>query len=388
MNMIMNHDDILGKLNPVCDDELSIASCSSFDELVDEVLDEAASAPPSITTFPRREMVTAAFPRQVSYVIPKVKNNELPYASLKRLDEQKLLPRQVSLSLEGMLRGTHVPKNNELPYAGLKRLAERKQNTAPFKKQKTEGKNITRILVDDEDNAVSAANHHQRPEQKQKKPKPKRDVRRWKSRPRPGRQEGDVKGSVSLLCVACCLSSVTVGEVQDLIMMDPEAIRRPIAVPGESYKYPLNMAIRNNANADVIRLLLEADPTVTSLPDGAEGQGSLQILLRQQRHRRDILPLVDSFLLAHPSCAQIQDSHGCVPLHTAVYHQAELDTVRHLNMVYPEALQIQDRRQQTPVALATQLHAVCSDAVATFLSESLLDMENEAYEMGDAPGII
>jgi hypothetical protein len=136
-------------------------------------------------------------------------------------------------------------------------------------------------------------------------------------------------------------------------------------------------SINNNANADVIRLLLAVDPTVTSLPDGAEGQGSLHILLRQQQrhHRADILPLVDSFLLAHPSCAQIQDSHGCVPLHTAVYYQAELDTVRHLNMV-------------TPVAIATQLHAVCSVTVATFLSESSLEMENEAYEKGDAPGII
>jgi hypothetical protein len=107
-------------------------------------------------------------------------------------------------------------------------------------------------------------------------------------------------------------SSITVmiarRELHDLLLVDPEAIRRPVPEPGEPYKYPLNLAIHYNATADVIRMLLEADPTVTSLPDGDENQGSLHILLRQQRNRNDMLPLVDSFLLAHPTCTQIQDS--------------------------------------------------------------------------------
>jgi hypothetical protein len=175
-------------------------------------------------------------------------------------------------------------------------------------------------------------------------------------------------------------SSITVmiarRELHDLLLVDPEAIRRPVPVPGEPYKYPLNLAIHYNATADVIRMLLEADPTVTSLPDGDENQGSLHILLRQQRNRHDMLPLVDSFLLAHPTCTQIQDSHGCVPLHTAVYHQAELDIIRHLVIIYPEALRIENRHQETPVALATQLGAVSLTSVATFLVESLLAMEN------------
>jgi hypothetical protein len=166
-------------------------------------------------------------------------------------------------------------------------------------------------------------------------------------------------------------------ELQDLLLVDPEAIRRPVTTPGElyPYKYPLNLAIHYNATADVIRLLLEADPTVTSLPDGDENQGSLHILIHRQRDHPDILPLVDSFLLAHPTCTQIQDSHGCVPLHTAVYHQAELDIIRHLVIIYLEALRIENHYEETPVAMATQLGAV-SLQVTNFLLESLLAMEN------------
>jgi hypothetical protein len=49
---------------------------------------------------------------------------------------------------------------------------------------------------------------------------------------------------------------------------------------------------------------------------------------------------------------------------------------------------MQNRQQQTPVDMATQLHFICSDTVATYLSESLLGMENEMGEMGDAPGML
>jgi hypothetical protein len=176
------------------------------------------------------------------------------------------------------------------------------------------------------------------------------------------------------------ISSITAiarSELQDLLRVDPEAIRRPVTLPGEPYKYPLNLAIHYNATADVIRLLLEADPTVTSLPDGDEKQGSLHILLHQQRNHPEILSLIDSFLLAHPTCTQIEDSHGCVPLHTAVYHQAELDIIRHLVIIYPEALRIENHHLETPVALATKLDAVSlTCAVSNFLLESLLAMEN------------
>jgi hypothetical protein len=355
MNMMSNmiHDDDLLSAS-VCSDELSIASCSSFDGLVNKVLDGAASTPPSsITTFKKGGMDASVLPRQVT-----------------------------NLNLEDILLMNRTAKRNEIPFAALKRLPERKKDARPIKKQRTEAEYLANFLAKHESDIFAASNQR---ENKQKNPK--QDLRRWKSRPRPPVQEADIKESTPRLHVSSCLSFVTAGEIQDLLLVDPKAIRRPVAMPDEPYKYPLNLAIHNNATADVIRMLLEADPTVTSLPDGVENQGSLHILLHQQRNRSDILPLVDSFLLAHPICAQIQDKNGCVPLHLAVYHQAELDTVRHLIMVYPEALQVQNRRQQTPVTMATQLHSICSDAIATYLSESLLEMENEIGEMGDAPGI-
>ena len=288
------------------------------------------------------------------------------------------LPRQVTnLSLEDILMMDARAKSKEMPCAALKRLAQQKQNAGPFKKQKTEAKTMTNSIVKDKTDTVT----------QNKGKKHEQDLRRWKARPRPVKA-CDAKGSMPHLHMSSCMSFVTVEEIQDLLLMDSEAIRRPVTMPDESYKYPLNLAIHNNATADVIRLLLEADPTVTSLPDGDENQGSLHILLRQQRYRNDILPLVDSFLLAHPICAQIQDNKRCLPLHTAVYHQAELDTVRHLVIIYPEALRIKNHNQETPVAMAMQLHAICSDTVATYLSESLLRIENEMDEMGDAPGVL
>jgi hypothetical protein len=333
-------------------DEFSIASCSSFDEFVEEVFDGAAFTPPSsalpssITTFEKGGMAATILPRQVT-----------------------------NLSLEDVLMMNATAKSKEIPYVALKRLAEQKRNVRPFKKQRTEAKNMTSFLVNDKTDACT--------QNKQKKPV--QDLRRWKSRPRPPIKDCDGKGSIPHLHISSCLSFITVGEIQDLLLVDPAAIRRPVTMTDERYKYPLNLAIHNNASADVIRLLLEADPTVTSLPDGDENQGSLHILLHQQHKRNDILPLVDSFLLAHPRCAQIQDKKKCVPLHTAVYHQAELDTIRHLVMVYPEAMQMQNRCQQTPVVMAIQLHAICSDTVATFLSESLLKIENEMGDLGDDP---
>jgi hypothetical protein len=345
-NMIHDNDEL----------SLALASCSSFDDLVDEVLDfpsvldRAASTPPSsITTFKMRGRAATVLPRQVT-----------------------------NLNLEDIVTTNARVKSEKMPYAALKRLAEQKKNAGPFKRQKTAAKNKTSSLVKD-GNDTSNQNKRKKHEQ---------DLRRWKSRPRPPVKVCDGKASLPHLHISSCLSFVTVEEIQDLLIMDPEAIRRPVTMPDEPFKYPLNLAIHNNATADVIRLLLEADPTVTSLPDGDENQGSLHIILRKQHNRNDILPLVDSFLLAHPICAQIQDNNRCVPLHTAVYHQAELDTVRHLVMVYPEALQMQSRRQQTPVDMAMQLHAICSDTVATYLSESLLGMENEMDEMGDAPGVL
>jgi hypothetical protein len=303
-NMILIPEELLCEIGPVCDDALSIASCSSFNEIVDEVLDGApACIPSSISIFAKREMVTAVLPRQVT-----------------------------DSSLEGSLKMANMAKKNELPYAALKRFAKQQQSARPFKKQKTEGKNTTIFLVNNET--------------------------------RPVIQESDAKGNASLLHIACCSSSVTVREAAALLMMDPEAIRRPVDTQGESYKYPLNLAIHHNATLDVILLLLKADPTITSLRDGVESQGSLHILLGRQHYRRDILSLVDYFILARPSCAQIQDSHGCVPLHTAVFHQAELDTIRHLVMSYPEALQIQNRRHQTPLALAME----CQCSLSTRIS--------------------
>ena len=39
------------------------------------------------------------------------------------------------------------------------------------------------------------------------------------------------------------ITAIARSELQDLLLLDPEAIRRPVTVPGEPYKYPLNLAI-------------------------------------------------------------------------------------------------------------------------------------------------
>lgn len=300
-------------------DDLSIASCSSFDQLVNEVLDgEDAATVPLLTTTSQttNPMEMINFP-----------TNSMP----RRITDQSLTSKidahQASCS------------NNDLPFESLKRFAASKQSERPATKQKTT----------------------------------KPDPRRWKSRPRPIQA---LDTGTTLLHQVCCQSSVTAAQVQEILKADPEAVRRRSAgMPTMEYQYPLNLAIANKASASVIRFLIRADASIASRTDGPACEGSLHILLRQRRS--DVLSLVGSVLLANPESAKVSDSRWCLPLHAAVLQQQmDLDTIRHLTTLFPEALHMRNRNHQTPIDVATHMHVTCSEDVSVYLWGAL-DCEPE-----------
>jgi hypothetical protein len=261
----------------------------------------------------------------------------------------------------------------ELPYESLGRFAAAKQNSnRPHKKQRTANNEAFSAVIAVSDDAAAP--------QKEKKKK-KQDPRRWKSRPKPitNTTSSEINNNSTdrntvqrhVLHSICCLSKVTVNQVHKVLQTDPEAIRRPVTVGGQLYQYPLNLAIHFQAESAVIQYLLTADPAVASLPDGPEREGSLHILLRQQRStEQEQLDLVDSILLSNPIAAQTISATGCLPLHTALFHQASFDTIRHLNMVYPEALAMRNRNRETPIDAACRNLSIVSDDVATYLWEA------------------
>jgi hypothetical protein len=218
------------------------------------------------------------------------------------------------------------------------------------------------------------------------------------------RKVSGTNGVVSRLHRLCCSKSATVSEVKAILAVDPEAIRRRVAVrtlkqaskdktthahghrhlQREPMTYPLNLAIHHKVSSDVILFLLGVDPTVCLRPDGRMLESSLHILLRI-RHRHDLFQLVDCFLKANPACAWTIDGRNQVPLHVTVAFGAELNIVRRLCTAFPQALQVRNRYGHTVMDMAAHRHLTCSPVVAEYLWQfTTLVQENETQKLDDS----
>jgi hypothetical protein len=218
------------------------------------------------------------------------------------------------------------------------------------------------------------------------------------------RRVSGTNGVVSRLHRLCCRKSATVSEVKAILALDPEAIRRRVAVrtikeasnhkttqahaprqlQREPLTLPLNLAIHHKVSSDVILFLLDVDPTVCLKPDGRMLESSLHILLRIG-HRHDLLQLVDSFLKANPACAWTIDGRNQVPLHVTVAFGAELNVVRRLCTAHPQALQVRNRNGHTVMDMAGYRHLTCSPVIAEYLWQfTTLVQENETQEFDDS----
>jgi hypothetical protein len=138
----------------------------------------------------------------------------------------------------------------------------------------------------------------------------------------------------------------------------------------EPYSYPLNLAIKARLDHAVLKKLLMAAPEVIRKPDGPQREFGLHILLK---NKPDDLATVDAMLLADPQCVTLLDRHLNTALHVACAKGAPLDIIRHLCILYPEALRMHNFHDMTPIQLAQRSH-VCSDKVSTFLLEKMARM--------------
>jgi hypothetical protein len=186
---------------------------------------------------------------------------------------------------------------------------------------------------------------------------------------------------------ACCKSNVSVEEIDTILRMDPLAASRamvvrsvktyynPILVKAEQrcvkeiYSYPLNIAIKNRVHRSVLDMLIEAAPSILSLKDGSAMETSPAILLKNA----GLVATLDKMMLANSMCATSCDRHMNTLLHVACTHGASLEIVRHLCIMYPEAMQMRNRHFKTPLELSQQRIASAADAVSTFLLERELE---------------
>jgi hypothetical protein len=194
----------------------------------------------------------------------------------------------------------------------------------------------------------------------------------------------------SLLHRACSSRNLSLESVQEILHVDPAAASRQhtLFTEGkvynylshhmetkkvrESYTYPLNMALEKDASAAVVQSLIEADKAVLTRKDGLEQEGSLHILLKQQGNNTST---VDAILVANPSSVLVEDRHFNTPLHVACRSGATMDVIRHLWILYPEALTKRNFHGLTPLDVARNNSHMCSDGVASFLWQKILDTD-------------
>lgn len=202
----------------------------------------------------------------------------------------------------------------------------------------------------------------------------------------------------SLLHHVCCRSYVSVANVLTILAADPTSLHRAVVLrsntkPSSSgkkasrqpYTYPLNLAIHHGADANVIRLLLQAEPRIALWRDGAQEETSLHILLQQDRP--DLDSLVDEFCKANPAAVQMLDARDQVPLHVIVSHKAELAVVRRLCLAFPQSLSLRARCGKTPVELAAVRDVACCNKVADYLFQYTALMQEGRQDSFDDSGI-
>lgn len=137
------------------------------------------------------------------------------------------------------------------------------------------------------------------------------------------------------------------------------------------YTYPLNIAIVNGASSSVVQALLDAAPQVISMWDGPNRETALHLILRMSP--RD-LASVDSLLLKTPHVASTVNAKHETPLHVACRSGVTGEVVRHLVILYPEALTQRNAYQQTPLQVAQGSLELDSKVL-----DYLMEQESETY---------
>jgi len=182
----------------------------------------------------------------------------------------------------------------------------------------------------------------------------------------------------SLLHTACKLHPTVLAIVKRVLDSDPSAIRQPTQRQRHEYSYPINIALKHQASADVIQLLAQQAPDVLLRPDGPIQTASLGIALQENVG----LDVIDVLLRANPDCARTSDRHQNLPLHLAVRSpQVTWELIQRIHQTYPDALFERNFRNETPLDVAVR-SPFCPDAIVDGLrrlsySKIEADLEEE-----------
>jgi len=182
---------------------------------------------------------------------------------------------------------------------------------------------------------------------------------------------------------ACCNPNVTVSKVLELLKNDPGAVTRSVVIESlkskynplllaverrmvkEPYTYPLNLAIKSKASPEVLSVLIDAAPSVLGLLDGTMRESPLAVLLKNSPHD---VATVDKMLLSRANLCMIKDRHSNTAVHVACTRGASVTVLRHLCIMYPEALEMRNRHQLTPLDLGRRSTASFSEAAWSYLT--------------------
>ena len=199
-----------------------------------------------------------------------------------------------------------------------------------------------------------------------------------------------VKGRESTLHRACQQSTISVQEIELLLRQDPTAAsqsmtlmrNKQVVEPAslvvetkcmyEPYTYPLHIAIHNRVNADVIKCLIRAAPSVLSIQDGPLRETPLFLLLK---YSPDI-ELVDIMLLENPKSVLLKDRRDNTVLHIACQRGVSTAVLRHLCILYPKALNCTNFNGKTPLEIAQSQSA---NPFAEDTCNFLMDFQHAKY---------
>ena len=167
-------------------------------------------------------------------------------------------------------------------------------------------------------------------------------------------------GEDSLLHQSCRLYPTTPAVIESAIQMDPAAVRK--TNPQQGYGYPINIAIKNKANLDVLKLLIRAGPDILVQKDGNDGASSLGIAVAL-KSPADVVRLL---LAGNNATASVQDRRANYPIHTAVSSGLSLEIVTLIVRAYPEGLKKRNFHGLTPLEIS-QRSTRCPEEVMHFL---------------------
>jgi len=132
---------------------------------------------------------------------------------------------------------------------------------------------------------------------------------------------------------------------------------------GNNGTLPIHVACAQGASLDILRILVELDPTTLQIPDST-GATPLHTTCGGGRTTVDLL----RFLVAQggPTALSARDQDGALPLHRLLHSRPALDLVEFLVEEYANSVQVTTNEGELPFVVASK--ASCSiDVLCTLL---------------------